>query len=482
MSESNQSAKSAVRPWIYVLALALLLRLLSLAATPLTDHTEARYAEIARLMLQLGDWISPHITPNELFWAKPPLSTWSQALSMQIFGVSEWAARLPAVGWSAAALAALAWMLAGTLPRLQIWAVLSLLALSPLFFISAGAVMTDATLIACVMLVHASWWRILHSADTERRRFARWLAFGMGLALLTKGPAAAVLALLPILLHAGWRHHWPVVVALLRDFWVWLICLAVAVPWYWVAEMKTPGFISYFVLGEHVMRFLQPGWQGDRYGFAHAQPFGMIWAYTLLAGLPAMLLLLLRAPWLRFKQGAGALSAQYRKVGGSELACYALCITLAPLLLFTAARNIIWTYALTALPGLAILAVCILPAASLAQVRSWGLAMILLLVYGWVFFFKAPQVGAGHSDLPLIEAYQRACAGLDCRLIYPAKPAYSAYFYTGGRLYAGMPGSPGAPAFKVVSRVDKSSLPAAALACNRQQCLLRDEVVANPGQ
>jgi hypothetical protein len=108
--------------------------------------------------------------------------------------------------------------------------------------------------------------------------------------------------------------------------------------------------------------------------------------------------------------------------------------------------------------------------------------MILLLVYGWVFFFKAPQVGAGHSDLPLIEAYQRACAGLDCRLIYPAKPAYSAYFYTGGRLYAGMPGSPGAPAFKVVARVDKSSLPAAALACNRQQCLLRDEVVANPGQ
>ncbi|MGS0757968.1 ArnT family glycosyltransferase, partial [Roseateles sp. GG27B] len=86
----------AYRPWLWVLGLTALLRLLSLDAVPLTDHTEARYAEIARLMVFLGDWLSPHVTPTDVFWAKPPLATWGQALALQGIGVSAWAARLPA--------------------------------------------------------------------------------------------------------------------------------------------------------------------------------------------------------------------------------------------------------------------------------------------------------------------------------------------------------------------------------------------------
>ena len=108
---SARDIPSSIRPWLWLLAAILLLRLASLATIPLTDHTEARYAEIARLMLQMGDWISPHVTPTEVFWAKPPLSTWGQALTMAVFGVSEWAARLPAVGWAVLTLWALAWML-----------------------------------------------------------------------------------------------------------------------------------------------------------------------------------------------------------------------------------------------------------------------------------------------------------------------------------------------------------------------------------
>lgn len=181
----------------------LLLRLASLAAIPLTDHTEARYAEIARLMVQMGDWISPHITPTEVFWAKPPLATWGQALTMAIFGVSEWAARLPAVGWSALTLWALAWMLKASLSRRQILVALVLLAMSPLFFISAGAAMTDATLAACVMAVQAAWWRVIQSQGKARLQAGRFLGLAMALALLTKGPAAALLALLPVFMHAA---------------------------------------------------------------------------------------------------------------------------------------------------------------------------------------------------------------------------------------------------------------------------------------
>lgn len=470
--------RSAARPWIILLGFLLLLRLFSLATMPLTDHTEARYAEIARLMVSLGDWISPHITPSEVFWAKPPLSTWGQALSIEVFGVSEWAARLPAVGWSVLSLVALAWMLSASLSRVQVWASLAILSLSPLFFISAGAVMTDATLGACVMLVQAAWWRVLQSEGQARVQAARILGFGMALALLTKGPAAAVLALLPILMHAGWRGHWALVWTVLRMPSVWLICLGLSLPWYIVAELKTPGFLQYFVLGEHVMRFLQPGWKGDRYGFAHAQPLGIIWAFTAVAALPAVLLLLTRLPLLRLRQGKGAVLAQLRSSGGVELACYALCIALAPLLLFSMARNLIFTYAMTALPGLAILAVMVLPAKSWARAPAWGFAGILGLVYTWAFFIKLPEVGRQHSDLPLIQAYQAACPAQDCRLTYQAKPPYSAFFYTSGRLYEGMPGQPGAAAYIVVQVPKKSSRPSAALACNKEQCLLRDDGVA----
>ena len=66
-------------------------------------------------------------------------------------------------------------------------------------------------------------------------------------------------------------------------------------PWYLLAERKTPGFLDYFLVGEHWRRFTVPGWDGDRYGNAHLEPRGMIWAFLLQACLPWSLLLPLLA-------------------------------------------------------------------------------------------------------------------------------------------------------------------------------------------
>jgi 4-amino-4-deoxy-L-arabinose transferase-like glycosyltransferase len=282
-----------------------------------------------------------------------------------------------------------------------------------------------------------------------------------------------LLALLPVFMHAAWRHHGKPMKDVLRDPWVWVICLGLSLPWYIVAELKTPGFISYFVLGEHVMRFLQPGWKGDRYGFAHAQPLGIIWPYVALAGLPSVLVLLLGLPALRLRQGAGAVLARFRATG-SDLAAYAVCITLAPLLIFTFARNLIWTYAMTALPGLAILAVAALSEAALRKKLALGAVAGWVALYGWAFFFKLPALGDEHSEKPLIAAFERACAGQDCRLVYAAKPPYSAYFYTAGKLYNGMPGAAGAPGFTIAPLPKNTPQPPDALACNKEQCLRRD--------
>ncbi len=72
-------------------------RLATLGAYPLMDTTESRYAEIARKMLETGDWLMPQFDYGIPFWGKPPLSTWLSAASMAVFGVNEFAARLPSL-------------------------------------------------------------------------------------------------------------------------------------------------------------------------------------------------------------------------------------------------------------------------------------------------------------------------------------------------------------------------------------------------
>ena len=70
--------------WVFVLLAAI--RLFFNAVIPLTDKTEARYGEVARLMAETGNWIVPQIDYGVPFWAKPPLSTWLSAGSISLLG------------------------------------------------------------------------------------------------------------------------------------------------------------------------------------------------------------------------------------------------------------------------------------------------------------------------------------------------------------------------------------------------------------
>src|SRR3989339_38615 len=61
---------------------------------PLWETDDARYAEVPREMVELGDWLTPRLDYFE-YVEKPPLIYWLPALSYKLFGVSEAAARLP---------------------------------------------------------------------------------------------------------------------------------------------------------------------------------------------------------------------------------------------------------------------------------------------------------------------------------------------------------------------------------------------------
>ena len=65
-----------------------------LADAGLVDETEPLFAEAARQMYETGDWITPYFNGEPLF-DKPPLIYWLIVLGFRIFGVNEWAVRLP---------------------------------------------------------------------------------------------------------------------------------------------------------------------------------------------------------------------------------------------------------------------------------------------------------------------------------------------------------------------------------------------------
>ena len=79
----------------WLLAITVIVRLATLGAYPLPDPSESRYAEMARKMLETGNWLVPQFDYGTPFWGKPPLSFWLTAVSMKVFGVNEFAARLP---------------------------------------------------------------------------------------------------------------------------------------------------------------------------------------------------------------------------------------------------------------------------------------------------------------------------------------------------------------------------------------------------
>lgn len=431
---SDATSQASQAPVWWLLGVLLLLRLVSLGLYPLMDNTEARYAEMARVMVAMGDWVTPWYDTQVPFWGKPPLSFWTTAVSFGMLGVTEFAARLPHL---LAALLVL-WLVWGWARRhspQQGLAALALLAGSSLMLVCAGAVMTDMTLLVGTTLAMRGFWLGLYGSTTERRR-ERWLFFvGLAVGLLAKGPLVLVLAGLPLLLwtlvHRRWRAVWRALP------WLWgsLLTLLLVLPWYALAEMRTPGFLNYFLLGEHWHRFVTPGWTGDRYGVAHAARWGTIWVYAGVAVLPWPVLLPL-ALW-RWRRGQPARPTELAQpITKTPLRLYLLLWALTPLVFFTFAGNILWTYVLPSLPPVALLGARWLsrqPVGS-QRINQWllgGLVASALWFAGFVGTLYLKQNDDWHTTRELVAHPAKLGAGASELFFYPARP-YSAAFYSRG--------------------------------------------------
>ena len=336
--------------------LILVLRLFLAWAVPMTDTTEARYADMARMMVETGDWITPQFDYGVPFWGKPPLHTWLSATGIAVLepvlafvGVDaprDLAARLPILGAALALLAVLHAWIGRVRDSETAWIAIVILASSGLFFGASAFVMTDMPLaLGVVMAMGGFHLGVGGHGQAPDHRWAFIGFAGLAVGLLAKGPIVLPLVGVPVGLWLLAGGRWSLLGSLPWGRGLLLVAV-VALPWYVAAEIKTPGFLRYFIVGEHFERFVAPGWEGDLYGSGHERPKAIVWLYALGTFLP----------WTVFALVPLARTSRLRLTGPNDgLYSYLVAFAVAPMIVFTPAANILAAYVLPGLPATAAL-------------------------------------------------------------------------------------------------------------------------------
>jgi hypothetical protein len=239
----------------------------------LFEPDEGRYAQIPFEMLESGDWIVPTLQ-SEPYLDKPPLFYWMVMLAYSCLGVHDWAARLvPAMALHGTVL--LTYLMGRRLTgeRAAFWGSM-LLAVSPGFFGMGRLLLLDGLLTFWVTLAVFAQFRA-QAGPTLVRGWWLVAALACGLGVLTKGPVAVLLPLMPLV-----AQRWLVrpTTRITRRDWIMFaaVVTAVALPWYVLVCCRAPQFARHFLWEHNVLRFAQP--------FDHIRP---VWFYVpiLLGGL-----------------------------------------------------------------------------------------------------------------------------------------------------------------------------------------------------
>jgi len=236
------------------------------------DDVDAVQAQIARNMLQSRDWVTARLD-GVAYLEKAPLIYWTIALSYKVFGVHDWAARIPialaavALSWLTAAIGAWAFG-----ERAGFYAGLCMATCVGLFLFTR-VLFPDAMLTFTVALAMWAFLRALDEDEPHPRLWAAVLAINLGLGLLLKSLIGIVFPIAAGLIYmlltrqlfsaAAWKR--------LRPFSGAIIMLLVAAPWHVLATLRNPpyfdftlhsgpgqyhGFLWFFFINEQLLRFL----------------------------------------------------------------------------------------------------------------------------------------------------------------------------------------------------------------------------------
>jgi 4-amino-4-deoxy-L-arabinose transferase-like glycosyltransferase len=270
------------------------------------DDVDAVQAQIARNMLASSDWVTARLN-GVAYLEKSPLIYWMMAASYRVFGVRDWAARLPL----ALAVILLCWVTY----RFARWAfdsddagAFSGLALASCvgLFLFTRILIPDATLTLTITGAVWAWLRLLEPRERPDWRWPTLLGACLGCGLLLKGLIAVVFPVLAALVYmaitrqlfsgAAWKRLQPAVFV--------IVALVIAAPWHVLATVRNPphfafslhsgpgeyrGFFWFYFFNEHLLRFLNLRYPRDY----NTVPrlwfwlFNLVWLFPWSVYLPA---------------------------------------------------------------------------------------------------------------------------------------------------------------------------------------------------
>src|SRR5580658_7825873 len=238
----------------------------------LMDDVDAVQAQISRNMLTSGDWVTSRLD-GVVYLEKAPLVYWLIAGSYKIFGIHDWAARIP-IALSAVGLA---WLTAafGTWAfgkRAGFYAGLCMATCIGLFLFTR-ILIPDVILTFTTALAMWAFLRALDGDEPHPRVWALVLAASLGTGLLLKSLIAVVFPVAAAIIYLfvtrqlfsikTWKR--------LHVFSGTLIVLLIAVPWHVLATLRNPpyfaftlhsgpgqyhGFLWFYFINEQLLRFL----------------------------------------------------------------------------------------------------------------------------------------------------------------------------------------------------------------------------------
>jgi len=262
-----------ITDWLLLLACCGFFFLWKLSSFGLIGADEPRYAQVAREMLARCDWVTPTLG-GSAWLEKPPLYYWQAMAAYQLFGVSDWAARLPSVFDALVQVLAVYWFLRRFRPGFELDGALMLATAAGVVGYARAASM-DMALAAAFTVAMLAWYAWFESGS--RCHLAAFYVF-MALGMLAKGPVAPFLAAVVIVIFAAaqrsvqiaWKTLWPPGIA--------FFC-AVGLPWYVLAQLRNPQFFRVFILEHNLARF------GTNL-YHHPEPFWYYIPVTLLGWVP----------------------------------------------------------------------------------------------------------------------------------------------------------------------------------------------------
>lgn len=237
------------------------LALPGLGTRPLYSAGEVRNALVAAEMLDRGDWIRPHLN-GARYYEKPPLIYWSMAAAYSALGRTEFASRLPAA-LAYLLTVALVFALAAELLGARAAPVAALIfatGAAPYHFarfVSLDTVTTAALTLSVLGLTLVTRADRRGPAPTPAAGWMGAGAFWLGAALagMTKGLLGFAFPLATALLYLVLRGGRPTVRRLRPGLGV-LITAVVWLPWHVAIAWRDPTFLPFYLLNEHLYRFL----------------------------------------------------------------------------------------------------------------------------------------------------------------------------------------------------------------------------------